>query len=157
MPTSKVSNGRLAVIDVGSNSVRMVVYPATALAAPPLFNEKAMCGLGRLQDPGSRLSGAAMDRALRIIHRFAYLADAMDVSLVDAVATAAIREAENGEAFIDQIKRDTGISVRILTGQEEARLVARGVLATNPRAPGLAANTPRATRRAYSWPVRIRT
>ena len=140
MPPREVSNGRLAVIDVGSNSVRMVVYPAIALAAPPLFNEKAMCGLGRLQDLGSRMSDAAMDRALRIIHRFAYLADAMDVSLIDAVATAAIREAVNGEAFIDQIKRETGISVRILTGQEEARLVARGVLAANPRARGLVAD-----------------
>ena len=140
MPPREVSNGRLAVIDVGSNSVRMVVYPATALAAPPLFNEKAMCGLGRLQDPGSRMSDAAMDRTLRIILRFAHLADAMDVSLIDAVATAAIREAVNGEAFIDQIKRETGISVRILTGQEEARLVARGVLAANPGARGLVAD-----------------
>ena len=77
MPPREVSHGRLAVIDVGSNSVRMVVYPATALAAPPLFNEKAMCGLGRLQAPGSRMSDAAMDRALRIIHRLAHLADAI--------------------------------------------------------------------------------
>ena len=140
MPPREVSNGRLAVIDVGSNSVRMVVYPATSLAAPPLFNEKAMCGLGRFQDPGSRMSDVAMDRALRIIHRFAHLADAMDVSLINAVATAAIREAVNGKTFIDQIKRETGISVRILTGQEEARLVALGVLAANPGTRGLVAD-----------------
>ena len=57
---------QLAVIDVGSNSVRMVVYPTAALAAPPLFNEKAMCGLGRGQAPGGALGAAAMQQTLPI-------------------------------------------------------------------------------------------
>ncbi|MBT7665505.1 MAG: hypothetical protein HN608_11330, partial [Rhodospirillaceae bacterium] len=87
---------RLAVIDVGSNSVRMVVYPATALAAPPLFNEKAMCGLGRGQSAGGDLSEAAMIRTINTIARFAYLARAMNVGVIDAAATAAVREAANG-------------------------------------------------------------
>ncbi|MDP7548854.1 MAG: exopolyphosphatase, partial [Alphaproteobacteria bacterium] len=60
-------NNQLAVIDVGSNSVRMVVYPATALAAAPLFNEKAMCGLGRGQAPGGALAAEAMQRAVDTI------------------------------------------------------------------------------------------
>jgi len=140
MQRQKGSEGRLAVIDVGSNSVRMVVYPSAALAAPPLFNEKVICGLGRLQSPGDKMSDAAMDSAIRVIHRFAYLANAMEVNLIDAVATAAVREANNGKFFLNQIKQETGISIRTLTGDEEARLVALGVLAANPGAHGLVAD-----------------
>jgi exopolyphosphatase/guanosine-5'-triphosphate,3'-diphosphate pyrophosphatase len=128
---------RLAVIDVGSNSVRMVVYPATALAAPPLFNEKAMCGLGRGQGPGGSLSKEAMDKAMDTLHRFAHLARAMEVGVIDAAATAAVRDAANGREFLDRIHRETGLSVRILDGDEEARLAARGVLAASPGARGL--------------------
>ena len=128
---------RMAVIDVGSNSVRMVIYPATALAAPPLFNEKAMCGLGRDQVPGGPLSETAMKLAMDTMRRFAYLSDAMDVGMIDAVATAAVREAVNGVEFLDHIAAETGITVRILDGEEEARLAARGVMAASPRARGL--------------------
>ena len=132
--------GRLAVIDVGSNSIRMVVYPAVALAAPPLFNEKVICGLGRLQSSDDKMSDDAMARAINVIHRFAYLANAMEVNRIDAVATAAVREARNGKSFLNQIRKETGISISILTGQEEARLVALGVLAANPSAHGLVAD-----------------
>lgn len=128
---------RLAVIDVGSNSVRMVVYPATALAAAPLFNEKAMCGLGRGQSPGGALADVAMQRAIDTIARFAHLAQAMGVGVVDAVATAAVREASNGDEFLARVLRETGIAVRTISGAEEARLSARGVLAASPRARGL--------------------
>jgi exopolyphosphatase/guanosine-5'-triphosphate,3'-diphosphate pyrophosphatase len=128
---------QLAVIDVGSNSVRMVVYPAAALAAPPLFNEKAMCGLGRGQAPGGTLSAEAMQRAIDTIARFAYLAQAMGVGIIDAAATAAVRDAANRDDFLARVREETGIDVRILTGLEEARLSARGVLAANPGARGL--------------------
>ena len=64
MQAGTLRKDRLAVIDVGSNSVRMVVYPTTALAAPPLFNEKAMCGLGREQAPGGALAAGAMQQAI---------------------------------------------------------------------------------------------
>jgi len=132
-----ISKNQLAVIDVGSNSVRMVVYPAAALAAPPLFNEKAMCGLGRGQVRGGALGAEAMQRAIDIIARFAHLAQAMGVSMIDAAATAAVREAANREEFIDRVLEETGIPVRILSGEEEARLSARGVLAANPGARGM--------------------
>ena len=128
---------RLAVIDVGSNSIRMVVYPATALATPLLFNEKAMCGLGRGQGPGGSLSEEAMAKALDTLRRFAHLARAMAVGVIDAAATAAVRDAANGQGFLDRIRRETGLSVRILDGDEEARLAARGVLAASPGARGL--------------------
>lgn len=128
---------RLAVIDVGSNSVRMVVYPASALAAPPLFNEKAMCGLGRGQAPGGDLSETAMVRTINTIARFAHLAKAMDVGVIDAAATAAVREAANCDAFLERVRAETGITVRVISGGEEARLSARGVLAANPGVSGL--------------------
>jgi exopolyphosphatase/guanosine-5'-triphosphate,3'-diphosphate pyrophosphatase len=128
---------RLAVIDVGSNSVRMVVYPSTALAAPPLFNEKAMCGLGRGQAPGGVLAPEAMDRAMDTIARFVHVAAAMGVGVIDAAATAAVREASNRETFLSRIQAETGIAVRVLSGKEEARLSARGVLAASPGARGL--------------------
>ena len=128
---------QLAVIDVGSNSVRMVVYPAAALAAPPLFNEKAMCGLGRGQAPGGALGAGAMQRATDTIARFAHLAKAMGVGVIDAAATAAIRDAANREEFLALVLHETGITVRVLAGEEEARLSARGVLAANPGARGL--------------------
>ena len=128
---------RLAVIDVGSNSVRMVVYPSTALASPPLFNEKAMCGLGRGQTPGGALAEEAMDRATDTIARFAHVATAMGVGVIDAAATAAVREASNRDEFLRRIQAEAGIAVRILSGKEEARLSARGVLAASPGASGL--------------------
>ncbi|MDA1101292.1 MAG: Ppx/GppA family phosphatase [Proteobacteria bacterium] len=128
---------QLAVIDVGSNSVRMVVYPTAALAAPPLFNEKAMCGLGRGQAPGGALGAAAMQQTIDTIARFAYLAQAMGVGVIDAVATAAVRDAANREEFLARILLETGIATRILSGTEEARLSARGVLVANPGARGL--------------------
>jgi exopolyphosphatase / guanosine-5'-triphosphate,3'-diphosphate pyrophosphatase len=130
-------NEQLAVIDVGSNSVRMVVYPAAALTAPPLFNEKAMCGLGRGQAPGGALADEAMQRTIDTLARFAHLARAMGVTAIDAAATAAVRDADNRQAFLDRILHETGISVRVLSGVEEARLSARGVLAASPGARGL--------------------
>lgn len=131
---------RLAVIDVGSNSVRMVVYPTTALAAPPLFNEKAMCGLGRGQTPGGALGAEAMQRATDTLARFADLAKAMEIGVIDAAATAAVRDATNREEFLDRVLQETGIAVRVLDGAEEARLAARGVLAASPGARGLVAD-----------------
>ncbi len=128
---------QLAVIDVGSNSVRMVVYPAAALAAPPLFSEKAMCGLGRGQAPGGALGAEAMQRAIDTIARFAHLARAKGVGVIDAAATAAVRDAANREDFLARVLHETGIAVRVLSGAEEARLAARGVLAASPGAGGL--------------------
>ncbi|MDP6564345.1 MAG: Ppx/GppA family phosphatase [Alphaproteobacteria bacterium] len=129
--------GRLAVIDVGSNSVRMVVFAEQALAAPPLFNEKVLCGLGRGQQPGGPLAEEAMDKTIATIGRFAGLARAMGVSVIDAVATAAVRDAANREPFLDRLAAATGVAARVLSGAEEARLSAQGVLSASPGARGL--------------------
>jgi exopolyphosphatase/guanosine-5'-triphosphate,3'-diphosphate pyrophosphatase len=129
--------GRVAVIDVGSNSVRMVVYDRTIRVPVVLFNEKVMCGLGRGVASTGRLSADGVALALATLRRFACLLRAMKVGAVEAVATAAVRDADNGVAFVEQASRACGRKVRILSGQEEARLSALGVAAGIPDAHGL--------------------
>jgi len=125
------------VIDIGSNSVRLVVYEGLVPAPVPMFNEKAQCGLGRGLAESGRLDPAGMEHALRVLDRFVGLAEAMGVGRLELVATAAVREAENGAAFVEQVARQCGRAVRILSGPEEAHYSALGVLAGSPDARGL--------------------
>lgn len=132
-----ISGVRLGVIDTGSNSVRLVVYDGLKRTAMPLFNEKVFCGLGKSVQASGRIEGEAADSARATLKRFALLLRSMKVDHVEAVATAATREAENGGAFIAALSREIGIDIRIISGAEEGRLSAQGVLAGNPRAKGL--------------------
>lgn len=127
-----------AVIDIGSNSVRLVVFARLSRAPLTIFNEKVLCGLGRFKEGQRELTVEAMDRALSTIGRFAHLLRVMQVDDVAAVATAAVRDADNGDEFCRRIQDTTGISVRILTGREEAHFAAQGVVAANPAVSGLA-------------------
>lgn len=129
--------GRVAVIDIGSNSVRMVVYDRTIRVPVILFNEKVMCGLGRGVASTGRLPPDGVALALTTLRRFACLLRAMKVGSVDAVATAAVRDADNGVEFVAQASEACGRKVRILSGQEEARLSALGVAAGIPDACGV--------------------
>jgi exopolyphosphatase/guanosine-5'-triphosphate,3'-diphosphate pyrophosphatase len=130
-------DGRFAVLDIGSNSVRLVVYDRLERVPVALFNEKALCGLGRGLEDDNRLDPRAMADALATVKRFAALARAMEVETLDAVATAAMRDAANGAAFVDEIERETGLAIRVLAGTEEARLSALGVLSAIPEADGV--------------------
>jgi exopolyphosphatase / guanosine-5'-triphosphate,3'-diphosphate pyrophosphatase len=129
--------GRVAVVDVGSNSVRLVVYDELSRAPIPTFNEKVLCGLGRGIAGTGALDPAGMESALSTLMRFAALARGMDVSLIDVVATAAVREASNGAAFVREIERRCKLKVRVLSGMDEARLSAEGLLAAIPGAIGM--------------------
>ncbi len=129
---------RIGVIDVGSNSVRLVVYDGLRRTPMPLFNEKVFCGLGRSVTETGRIEGDAAQSAQTALRRFASLLRAMNVGHVVAVTTAASREAANGVAFFAELSREIGIDIRIISGAEEARLSALGVLAGNPQASGLA-------------------
>jgi len=129
---------RIGVIDVGSNSVRLVVYDGLRRTPIPLFNEKVFCGLGSSVTETGRIEGEAAQSARTALRRFASLLRAMKVGHVEAVTTAASREAANGAAFFAALSREIGIDIRIISGAEEARLSALGVLAGNPRATGLA-------------------
>lgn len=129
--------GRVGVIDVGSNSVRMVVFDGAARSPAYFYNEKIMCGLGAgLSDTGY-LNPEGRVRALSAIRRFAALAAGMGILPLTAVATAAVREASDGREFRDEVERETGIKIWIIDGKEEARLSAQGVLLGWPGSYGL--------------------
>jgi exopolyphosphatase/guanosine-5'-triphosphate,3'-diphosphate pyrophosphatase len=126
-----------AVIDVGSNSVRLVVYRIDGRAMTPILNEKVMAGLGRDLTRTGSLSKEGADIALRAIKRFATLLEASEIKSVYPVATAAVREADDGRAFAARVEESTGIKLRTLSGAEEAHLSALGVFAGAPDAEGV--------------------
>src|SRR5690606_18319437 len=126
-----------AVIDVGSNSVRLVVYRIDGRAMTPILNEKVMAGLGRGGARTGALSKDGVEQAMRAIRRFATLIEALQIKDVFAVGTAAVREAKDGADFAARMEAETGIKLRILSGDDEARLSALGVSAGAPDAKGL--------------------
>jgi exopolyphosphatase/guanosine-5'-triphosphate,3'-diphosphate pyrophosphatase len=128
---------RLGVIDVGSNSVRMVVFDGVARSPAYFYNEKVLCGLGTGLAQSGHLSPEGSERALVALRRFAALAAHMDLHGLTAVATAAVREAADGPAFCDRVEAETGLSLRIASGREEAQLSAKGVLLGWPEAEGI--------------------
>jgi len=125
------------VIDIGSNSVRLVVYRVGARAPAILFNEKVMAGLGGGVAKGSELADDAMAVALAALSRFAAVTRAMGIPTPRAVATAAVRQATNGAAFCARVRDETGLSIEIISGEEEARGSAYGVIAGIPNADGI--------------------
>lgn len=128
--------GRIAVIDLGSNSVRLVVYEGRGRASQSIFNEKVSCGLGADLEGSGRISARGVACVTDVIGRFVRIARSLDVKEIDAFATAAVREASNGPELIARIRRLTGLEVTVLTGEEEGRLSAEGVLASIPDADG---------------------
>jgi exopolyphosphatase/guanosine-5'-triphosphate,3'-diphosphate pyrophosphatase len=128
---------RVAVIDVGSNSVRLVVYDGIARSPAQFFNEKVLCGLGRGLATSGRLDPEGRVRALAALRRFATLAERMQVAALEAVGTAAVRDARDGPEFVAEVERQTGLKIRIASGDDEARLSAQGVLFGWPDANGL--------------------
>ncbi len=128
---------RAAVIDIGSNSIRLVVFEGSARAPTPIFNEKVMCGLGRGMQSSGRLNPEGVVQANENLGRFVGAAAAMKVANLSAFATAAVREAEDGPDFIETLRRRLGLEVRVLSGEDEARLSAYGVMAGFPQAEGI--------------------
>ena len=129
--------GRVAVIDIGSNTVRLVVYDTPTRLPVPMFNEKAQCELGWGMAETGRLNPEGIDLALSSLERFFKLAEAMGVERMDMVATAAVRDAGDGADFTAEVERRFGVPVQVLSGAEEARLAALGLLSGVPGADGL--------------------
>jgi exopolyphosphatase/guanosine-5'-triphosphate,3'-diphosphate pyrophosphatase len=127
----------MAVVDIGSNSIRLVVFDRLARAPLLLFNEKVLCGLGRGLDSSGRLNEAGVESALVNLARFVRLAKAMGVGRLDLLATAAVRDAANGADFAAAVRERCGVPVRILSGTEEARFSALGVVSGIAGADGL--------------------
>jgi exopolyphosphatase/guanosine-5'-triphosphate,3'-diphosphate pyrophosphatase len=126
-----------AVVDIGSNSVRLIVYEQLGRAPFPRFNEKSLPRLGAGLDGTNELSAESFQRTVAAARRFRAVADAMGVSRIDAIATEAVRRASNGEQLVAAIASEAGLAVRILTGTEEAHYAALGVIAGFYRPAGL--------------------
>ena len=118
----------VAVIDIGSNSVRLVVYESLARSLVTIFNEKALCGLGREVMSTGLLAKDAVDKALLALKRFRALCKIMKVGRVYAIATAAARDASNGPDFIAAAEKICGTEIQIISGPREAKLSALGVI-----------------------------
>ncbi|WP_238366998.1 Ppx/GppA family phosphatase [Mesobacterium pallidum] len=128
---------RVGVLDVGSNSVRMVVFDGAARSPAYFFNEKVMAALGAGLGETGRLNPEGRVRALSAIHRFQTIAEGLGIAPLSAVATAAVRDAEDGQEFRDEVLAKTGLHLHVIDGEEEARLSAQGVLLGWPEARGL--------------------
>ena len=128
---------RVGVVDVGSNSVRMVVFDGAARSPAYFYNEKIMCGLGKGLAETGRLNAEGRRRAIVALRRFALLARGMGIDPLTVVATAATREALDGPDFQEEVTRETGLRLHVIDGDEEARLSAQGVLLGWPDARGV--------------------
>ena len=132
-----LGKGRVGIIDVGSNSIRLVVYERASRAPLPVFNEKVLCGLARGLDATGRLNPEGVEMALANIDRFATLAHNMKVTSLDLLATAAVRDAADGPAFMRELSSRPGIKAHIVSGQDEARYSGYGVMCGIPDATGV--------------------
>ncbi|MBF0130049.1 MAG: Ppx/GppA family phosphatase [Alphaproteobacteria bacterium] len=130
----------VGIVDIGSNSVRMVVYEGMRRTPLPMFNEKAVCALGQGLERTGRLNPEGVVMAFLAVGRFARLAREMGVEQLNILATAAVRDAEDGGAFVAELERRCGVNVRVLSGAQEAELAALGVLCSIPEARGLVAD-----------------
>jgi len=126
-----------AVVDIGSNSVRLVVYDELSRAPFPRFNEKSLCGLGAGLDRTGALASEAVACTVQAVHRFCVIAAAMGVIRVEILATEAVRRATNGPDLVRAIQDRTGRTVRVLSGHEEARFATLGVISGFYRPMGL--------------------
>ena len=127
----------VAVVDIGSNSVRLVVYDGLRRSPTPVFNEKILCGLGRGLALSGELAGESMGRALAALRRFRALCRQIGAEHIYAVATAAVREASNGPQFVKEAEEALGSPISVLTGKKEAELAALGVISAFPEADGV--------------------
>lgn len=132
-----MSSHDAAVVDVGSNSVRLVLYRVEGRSMWTVFNEKVLAGLGRDLKKTGRLSEDGAATALAALKRFRMVVDRLPPERVFTAATAAIREAEDGPLFAERVQAETGLVLRVLSGAEEARYAALGVLAGAPAGDGV--------------------
>lgn len=137
MGVRKESDTRIGVVDIGSNSIRLVVFAGASRALLPVFNEKVLCGLGRGLAQSGRLNREGVSLAIENLARFSVIAQTMGVRELRAFATAAVRDAEDGGEFLRMVADRCGMTVRLVSGDEEARLSALGVVSSIPGAEGL--------------------
>jgi exopolyphosphatase / guanosine-5'-triphosphate,3'-diphosphate pyrophosphatase len=130
----------LAVIDIGSNSVRMVVYDTAHHPPEKIFNEKVICPLGRDLSLTGKLNPDAAHSAFKALQAYKLLSELYHTTSLLVVGTAALRDASDGMEFIHRVQSEIGIAIRVLSGDEEAGYAARGVLMFDPSADGVVAD-----------------
>lgn len=135
-PAAVTAQPRTAIIDIGSNSIRLVVYQGPARLPAILFNEKVLAGLGRSLAQTGQIDRSAMEMAGTALTRFAALAREMDATEIRTVATAAVRDAANGQALLD-VAHAAGLRVELLSGEDEAIAAGLGVISAMPDADGI--------------------
>ncbi len=118
----------VSVVDIGSNSIRLVVYEGMSRSPTILFNEKVLCGLGKGIAVTGKMDEESVGRALAALHRFKALSDQARAATMYVLATAAAREASNGPDFIHQAETILGRKVRVLSGEEEAKFASLGII-----------------------------
>lgn len=137
---NSIEQGKVAVIDIGSNSLRFVVFDSYGRYPYPLFNERITCRLGEGVQKTKKLKKDRIQQSLETIKRFSKIIDEAKLETVFVIGTAALRLAKNAEDFIEPAEKFLGNKIRILSGTEEANLVARGLTANIPKANGIIAD-----------------
>ena len=139
MPYSS-GHASLGVIDIGSNSVRMVIYDLAHNPPVKIFNEKVICPLGKDLGTTGHLNAEAASSAFKALQAYKLLSEVYHVAALHVVGTAALRDAVDGADFIARVASEIGLTIRIITGDQEATYAARGVLMFDPAADGVVAD-----------------
>ena len=134
------STRQIAVIDIGSNSVRLVIYDIFGAHFTSVYNEKVLAGLGRDLRETGRLSENGKQMCREALLRFSHIIEARGLPAPVVGATAALRVAEDAPDFVASILEETGLDISPISGEEEARLAALGLLSSNGRRMGIGAD-----------------
>ncbi len=122
----------VAIIDIGSNSIRLVIYENLTRSLTPLYNEKSVCSLGKGVALLGSMNASNVAKALKVMRRFALVIRLMQVKNIYCFATSAVREANNGEQFASDVTKIIGVRVDILSGEQEAYFATLGTIAGIP-------------------------
>lgn len=131
---------KIGILDIGSNSIRFIVFDVSVMPPSKIYNEKTICGLGADLSTTGLLHPPAVEEAMEALHTYKNEADKMGLGALLCIGTAALREAEDAQKFCRQVYDKTGIQIKIISGEEEAHYAARSVLLSNPIANGVVAD-----------------
>ena len=132
-----LNEGRIGMIDIGSNSIRLVVYDQQKRSPVPIYNEKVMCGLGKGLATSGKLNPEGVAQAKSALQRFLAMGKNMEIKSLYIMATAAVRDAADGAAFVTYLEQTYDIEIDVITGEREARLGAYGVCSSMHKPKGI--------------------
>ena len=119
LPTHALPPGRIAIIDIGSNSIRLVVYDQQKRSPVSIYNEKVMCGLGKGLAASGVLNPEGVEQAKGALTRFLAMGRNMEIETLYIMATAAVRDASDGKAFVSYLEKKHGIKIDVISGEHE--------------------------------------